>query len=288
MDLRCKKQISSESFIYIEMKSLFWPCIHLFPYHITQKAISLLYVLGKSCSLTQSCTDCLIVPGTPPTVSVVPPHWGSVTFLVSHQNIKRAQTRKKKVRDFVRVHLTRKPCFFPTLQAQSHSKHHTYLRNRSLLLLDLSTAFDTVTTKSSTPHSLSGILGSALCWFMSDLSLRSFRVSWRGEVSQLHSLLTRVPQGSILRPLLTLTLCADDTQLSYLPEDHTVMAHISSRLTGIPGWMKEYCLQLNHENRAPYHPSQSVYTTTDQHPALINPTQSWHKLGCHDWWPVNL
>ncbi len=47
-----------------------------------------------------------------------------------------------------------------------------------------------------------GISGTALLWFESYLSDRSFRVSWRGEVSKSQLLATGVPQGSVLRPLL--------------------------------------------------------------------------------------
>lgn len=60
-----------------------------------KKARCLLSVVRKGHSLTQNCTDYLIVPDTTPTVPVVPPQSGLVTFMVSHQNTKRAQARKK-------------------------------------------------------------------------------------------------------------------------------------------------------------------------------------------------
>ncbi len=47
-----------------------------------------------------------------------------------------------------------------------------------------------------------GISGTALQWFESYLSDRSFKISWRGEVSKLQHLTTGVPQGSVLVPLL--------------------------------------------------------------------------------------
>ncbi len=72
-----------------------------------------------------------------------------------------------------------------------------------LILLYLSAAFDTVNHQIllSTLRKM-GISGSALLWFESYLSDRSFRVFWRGDFQKSQLLANGVLQCSVLGPLL--------------------------------------------------------------------------------------
>ncbi len=129
-----------------------------------------------------------------------------------------------------------------------------------LLLLTL------LTIRSSCPpshHWTVDITGIPLRWFEFYLKGRSFKVTWGGEVSTKHQLVTGVLQGSFLGSLFstyTTSLgpiiqahgfsyhCyAADTQLylSFRPDDPTVAVRISGCLADILAWMKEHHLQLN-------------------------------------------
>ncbi len=118
-----------------------------------------------------------------------------------------------------------------------------------LILLDLSAAFDTVNHQILlTTLSSLGITGIPLRWFESMAGLSR----WPGEVSTEHQLVTGVPQGSVLGPLIFSTYTtslgpiiqahglsyhcyADNTQLylSFRPDDPTVAARISGCLADI-------------------------------------------------------
>ena len=109
-----------------------------------------------------------------------------------------------------------------------------------------------------------GITGTARKWFSSCLTDRTYQISWKGLLSSPRTLITGVPQGSVLGPLLfslyTKSLgavisahymsyhCyADDTQLflSFPPSATQVEERITACITDISLWMIAHHLKLN-------------------------------------------
>jgi exonuclease III len=140
----------------------------------------------------------------------------------------------------------------------------------ALMLLDMSAAFDTVDHEKlmEVLEVRFGVKGSALGWFKSYLSSRSYRVNVHGELSEVIALICGVPQGSLLGPVLFLLyieelqdiarpyglmikLYADDSQLyvGLVPTDGegwtSTKASIEECLASIKNWMVQHWLKCN-------------------------------------------
>src|SRR6218665_2965011 len=94
-----------------------------------------------------------------------------------------------------------------------------------LCLLDISAAFDTIDHNILIQRLSSrfGVSGTALLWFQSYLSTRSFSVKACSHSSQPLPLSCDVPQGSVLGPLLFILYT---TQLSHLIKSSSVDHHL--------------------------------------------------------------
>uniref|UniRef100_A0A669E4F5 Reverse transcriptase domain-containing protein n=1 Tax=Oreochromis niloticus TaxID=8128 RepID=A0A669E4F5_ORENI len=136
-----------------------------------------------------------------------------------------------------------------------------------LVLLDLSSAFDTVdhSIMINRLKNLFGITGVVLKWFISYLSERSFTVCMNHVTSESTVLPCGVPQGSVLGPILFLLyvfplgqiikrykyisyhLYADDIQLycSFKMSEFYKLSNLSNCLTEINKWLYDNFLQLN-------------------------------------------
>ena len=137
-----------------------------------------------------------------------------------------------------------------------------------LLLLDLTAAFDTIDHAillQRLEHWI-GLSGTALSWFHSYLTGRSYSVSLNGFESDTHDISSGIPQGSILGPLLfslyilplgelisahgvNSHFYADDTQLylSVAPANPRALDPLLLCLSSIKCWMSNNVLKLNED-----------------------------------------
>ena len=138
-----------------------------------------------------------------------------------------------------------------------------------LVLLDLSSAFDTVDHQILLRRLRDevGLSGSVLHWFSSYLSGRSFSVTVNQIRSESADLLCGVPQGSVLSPVLFLLyliplgkiiqgfpdvsyhMFADDIQLycSFKPTELQRLSSLVQCLVEIKHWLSDNTLQLNED-----------------------------------------
>ena len=158
-----------------------------------------------------------------------------------------------------------------------------------LCLLDLSAAFDTI-DHPILLHRLSswfGIESTALSWFQTYLSPRSFIASCGNTKSSSTPVTCGVPQGSVLGPLLfslyttplssilsatsvSHHLYADDTQLyiSFLPSQFLPsIQHLQSSISQVSIWMSANLLSLN-----PTKTEFLIFGNSHQLSKLNNPT----------------
>lgn len=148
-----------------------------------------------------------------------------------------------------------------------------------IIYLDFEKAFDKV------PHNMllyklehHGVRGKLLNLIKAFLKNRFFQVRVNGTLSNRHRVLSGVPQGSVLGPLLFLvfisdlalnikskiTFFADDTKLYANPITHH--AELQQDLTEVESWSKIWKMQLNEEKCTVL----SIGTTNTEFPYVLN------------------
>jgi len=128
-----------------------------------------------------------------------------------------------------------------------------------VLYLDYRKAFDSVPHKRLLQKvSLYGINGSALMWIENFLTLRTTRVGVRGYFSDWFQVLSGVPQGSVLGPLLfllfvnelhswivnSMRMFADDTKVWTYIRSTEDSQSLQKDLDSLTTWSKEWLLHL--------------------------------------------
>ena len=175
--------------------------------------------------------------------------------------------------------------------------------NVVLLLLDLSAAFDTINHEFLLQKLKKsyGIKGTALSWFKSYLTERTFKVTVNNVSSNECVLEIGVPQGSILGPLLfilytkdlerivskygfSIHLYADDTQVYFSFDVHSPdpdMSKVKECFRDIKQWMSNNYLKLN-DGKTEFldiGPYVSPITSLDLGETSINPVEKAKNLG---------